>query len=264
MALGALTGGVTLAVGGPVAGLAANLASYAVAVVFYSRISIVDEARQAAGRAQEGLRQGLRYMLEHRTVAVVVVGFTVATLAAGLVNATLPKFTTDLGLGAGGYGLALAAIATGMMIGEAVTGAAAERIDAPWLGIGLAAMGCLLVAVAWSAAAVLALAVLAVFGVANGVVEVVMMTTIHEHADAAFQGRVFGVASTVWRTSMLGAVAAAPLVDAFASPPQAVTIAAALLLAGGILVFVALRPTSGAYASRRRKSTAAIAIASRQ
>lgn len=242
MALGALTGGVTLALGGPVAGLAANLASYAVAVAFYARISIVEDVCDVARRARASLRDGLRYAMQQRIVGVVIGGFTAATLATGLVNATLPKFTTDLGLGAGGYGLALATVAAGMMTGEAVTGAAVERIDVRWLGIGLAAMGWLLCAFAWSGTAALALALLAAFGVANGVAEVVMMTAIHEHADAAYQGRVFGVASTIWRTAMLGAVAFAPVVDGLASPPQAITIAAGLLFVGGGFVYLQLRP----------------------
>lgn len=242
MALGALTGGLTLALGGPVAGLAANLASYAVAVLLYVRIPIVDDVRQAAARARTGLAHGVRYITAQRTLAVVVGGFTTATLAAGLVNATLPKFTTSLGLGGGGYGLALAAIAVGMMVGEAATGAAAERIDARLLGTCLAGMGALLCAFAWTPSAVLALAVLAIFGVANGAAEVVMMTAVHQNADAAYQGRVFGVASTIWRTAMLGAVALAPVVDAIASPPQAITFAAVILLAGGIVVRLALGP----------------------
>jgi hypothetical protein len=129
-----------------------------------------------------------------------------------------------------------------MIVGEAVTGAVAERIDARLLGIALAAMGCLLSAFAWSGTAALALAVLTAFGVANGVLEVVLMTAIHQEADGAYQGRVFGVASTIWRTSMLSAVVFAPVVNALASPPQAITIAAAFLFAGGVLVYVALRP----------------------
>jgi MFS family permease len=241
MALGALTGGITLALGGPAAGLAANLVSYAIAVALYARIR-VDDARDVGSRAKASLRQGFRYVLQQRALAVVVGGFTVATLATGLVNATLPKFTMDLGLGAGGYGLALAVVAAGMMAGEAVTGAAAERIDARLLGIGLAVMGCLLCAFAWSPTAALALAILAAFGIANGLAEVVMMTAIHQEADGAYQGRVFGLASTIWRTSMLGAVACAPVVNAIASPSQAITIAAALLFAGGVFVYLALRP----------------------
>jgi MFS family permease len=242
MALGALTGGTTLALGGPVAGLAANLASYAVAFALYVRIPVAEDVHQRQGRVRAGLLQGLQYVMGQRALVVLVGGFTVVTLATGLVNATLPKFTTNLGLGEGGYGLALAAIAGGMIVGEAVTGAVAERIDARLLGAGLAAMGCLLCAFAWSGTAALALAVLAVFGVANGVAEVVMMTAIHQQADSVYQGRVFGFASTIWRTSMLGAVALAPVVNAVASPSQAITTVAVVLFAGGVVVYVALRP----------------------
>jgi MFS family permease len=177
-----------------------------------------------------------------RALAVVVGGFAVVTLAAGLINATLPKFTTELGLGAGGYGLALSALAGGMIVGEALTGAIAERIEPRWLGAALAAMGCLCLAFAWSNSAVVALLIFAAFGVANGFAEVVMMTAIHQQADPAYQGRVFGIGSTIWRTTMLGAVALAPLVDAIASPTQAITVAATCLLAGGTVVHVAIRP----------------------
>jgi MFS family permease len=242
MALGAVAGGVTLAVGGPAAGLAANLVSYAVAVLLYVRIPVADELRATERRARGGLVAGFRYVLAQRALAVVVGGFAVVTLAAGLVNATLPKFTTGLGLGAGGYGWALSALAVGMIAGEALTGAIAERIEPRWLAAGLAVMGCLFFAFAWSGRAVVALVLLIVFGVANGFTEVVMMTAIHQQADAAYQGRVFGIGSTIWRTTMLGAVALAPAVDAIASPAQAITVAAALLLAGAIVVQFTLRP----------------------
>jgi MFS family permease len=242
MALGALTGGVALAVGGPAAGLAANLVSYGLAVLLYARIRIAAEPQEKATRARGGLAEGFRYVVAQRTLAVVVGGFAVVTLAAGLVNATLPKFTAALGLGAGGYAWALAALAVGMIVGEALTGAIADRIEPRWLAAGLAAMGCLFFAFAWSGSAVVALSVFAAFGVANGFAEVVMMTAIHEQADAAYQGRVFGVGSTIWRTTMLGAVALAPAVDAIASPAQAITVAAGFLLVGAVFVHVMLRP----------------------
>jgi cobalamin synthase len=89
----------------------------------------------------------------------------------------------------------------------------------------------------------IALLVLILFGVANGFTEVVMMTAIHQNADAGYQGRVFGVGSTIWRTTMLGAVALAPAVDAIASPSEAITVAAVVLLSGAIFVQVCLRPS---------------------
>jgi MFS family permease len=241
MAVGALTGGVMLAVGGAAAGLTANLVSYGIAAVLYARIRVDDRVPESR-RASGGLIEGLRYVVSRRALAVVVGGFALVTLATGLVNATLPKFTSGLGLGASGYGFALAALAGGMMAGEALTGAIAERIDPRWLAAGLGAMGGLFLAFAWSGAAIVALFVLIVFGVANGFTEVVMMTAIHQNADTGYQGRVFGVGSTIWRTTMLGAVALAPAVDAVASPAEAITVAAAVLLTGAVVVQVCLRP----------------------
>src|SRR5947209_9221113 len=63
MALGAVTGGVTLAVGGPAAGLAANLASYAIAVLLYTRIRVENEPRAKTSRARGGLVEGFRYVV---------------------------------------------------------------------------------------------------------------------------------------------------------------------------------------------------------
>jgi len=241
MALGAVTGAVTLAVGGAAAGLAANLVSYAIALLFYARIRVADQVDAPSGRARGGLVEGLRYVFAQRALTVVVGGFALLTLATGLVNATLPKFTMGLGLGASGYGWALAALACGMIAGEALTGAIAERIEPRWLGAGLAAMGCLFFLFAWSGSAIIALLVFATFGVANGFAEVVMMTAIHQQADASYQGRVFGVGSTIWRTTMLGAVALAPAIDAIATPSEAITVAAGVLVVGAILVQITLR-----------------------
>jgi MFS family permease len=251
MAAGAVAGGLTLALGGASAGLVANLASYLIALVLYARIR-VDESPSRSARKRGGLIDGLQYVLGRRALAVVVGGFGLATLATGLVNATLPKFTSNLGLGASGYGWALAALACGMMVGEALTGAIAERIEARWLGFGLAAMGCLFFAVAWSGSSLIALALLTIFGVANGFTEVVMMTAIHQEADADYQGRVFGVGSTIWRTTMLGAVALAPAVDAVASSAQAISVAAIVLLLGAVTIQLVLRP-----APRRSRRLAA-------
>ncbi len=242
MALGAVAGGLTLALGGAPAGLAANLASYGIAVFLFARIR-VEEVEAAASRRRSGLVDGLRYIVAHRALTVVVGGFALATLATGLVNATLPKFTSGLGLGASGYGWALAALACGMIAGEALTGAIAERIEPRWLAAGLAGMGVLFFAFAWAGSAVIALGFLVAFGVANGFTEVVMMTAIHQQAEATHQGRVFGVGATLWRTTMLGAVALAPLVDAVASPEEAITVAAVVLFVGAVLVQLTLRPS---------------------
>jgi len=240
MALGALAGGATLALGGATAGLAANLASYGFAVLLYARIRVSPEG-EAAAKKRGGLLDGLRYVSSSRPLTVVVGSFAFGTLAAVLVNATLPRYTAELGLGASGYGWALAALGAGMIAGEALTGAIAERIEARWMSYGLAGMALFFGLFAWAGSALVALVFLVAFGVANGFIEVVMMTAIHQEADSGYQGRVFGLGSTLWRTTMLGAVAFAPIVNALASPAQTITLAAVVLFAGAVLVQVTLR-----------------------
>jgi predicted MFS family arabinose efflux permease len=247
MALGALSGGVTLVLGGAEAGLAANLASYGLALLLFSRIRVDEESRQVrSGPGHGGLVAGVRYVLGHRSLFVVVGSFSLVTVATGLVNATLPKFTASLGLGPSGYSWALAALACGMIAGEALTGSLANRVQPQWLAVGLAGMGSLFLAFAWSGSIAPALCILAMFGVANGFTEVVMTTAVHQEAEPDFHGRVFGVGSTLWRTTMLGAVALAPLIDAIASPAQAITVAAAVLFVGAIVVQMTLRSSPGA------------------
>ena len=241
MALGAVVGGVTLAAGGAAAGLVANLASYAIAVLFFVGISAADQRAERKTATRGGFMGGLRYVFAHSTLLVVVGSFALLTLATGLVNATLPSFTSGLGLGASGYGFALAALAAGMILGEALTGAVASHVDARWMAPGLAAMGCLFVAFAWSQSILAALGLLAAFGIANGFAEVVMTTAIHQHAEGEYHGRVFGVGSTIWRTTMLGAVVAAPAVHAVASSSEAITIAAGFLFLGAFAVAATLR-----------------------
>src|SRR5438309_10377590 len=88
MALGAVAGGLTLAIGGARAGLAANLASYGIALFLFTRIRVADEPgeRQVAAN-RGGLIDGLRYVLGRRLLAVVVGSFALGTLATGFVNA---------------------------------------------------------------------------------------------------------------------------------------------------------------------------------
>jgi MFS family permease len=242
MALGAVSGGVTLVIGGAEAGLAANLVSYGLALLLFLRIRVNDESsRVRSGRSRGGLVAGVRYVLGHRSLFVVVGTFSLVTVATGLVNATLPKFTASLGLGASGYSWALASLACGMIAGEALTGSLADRVQPRWLAVGLAGMGSLFLAFAWSRNIAPALCLLAACGVANGFTEVVMTTAVHQEADPDYHGRVFGVGSTLWRTTMLGAVALAPLIDAIASPAQAITLAAAVLFAGAALAQTTLR-----------------------
>src|SRR5438067_4254277 len=63
MALGAIAGGLTLAIGGAPAGLAANLASYGVAVVLFARVRVTEMSGEQRSSRRGGLVDGVRYVL---------------------------------------------------------------------------------------------------------------------------------------------------------------------------------------------------------
>ena len=246
MALGALAAGLSLSASTAAVALAADVAAFAVAAWLYHGIAVRSRER-IRGRQRDGFRAGLRYLAGSPGLVVLFASFSISTLATGLINATLPRFFGELGLGSGGYGFGLAALATGLVVGEAAIGLVDGRATDRWLGVALAAMAMLFGGLALATSAPAALALLFFVGVANGVAEIVLITAVHREADPRFHGRVFGLSSAAFRTTMLAAVAAAPLVNAVASPPEAIGAAAACLLAaaGAVLAGAGRRARAG-------------------
>ena len=239
MAVGTLVGGLALALGGVALALAGNLVSYLVAAALYAGVAVAgSEPSDARTRGAGGLREGASYLRSHPGLLALIGAFALATASAGLVNATLPRFTAELGMGGEGYGIALAALAVGLIIGEAATGAATDRVNGRWLCPALAAMAACFLALATAPSIAVALVVLAAAGAANGVVEVVLFTALQQEADPAYHGRVLGLGSTAYRTTMLLAVTAAPFANALGSTTAVLGIAAAALLGAAL---VALR-----------------------
>lgn len=245
MAAGALAGAIAITQSGASVALALNLASYVLALMLFRAIppaAVSEDADTAPRRSSaRGFRAGWRYMRTRGALLVVVGGFAIATLATGLTNATLPRLLDDVGLGAGAYGFGLAVLALGLLLGEAAIGVAADRVEARWLAFALAGMAALFALLGLATNAPAALIALGLAGFVNGTAEVILVTAVQQDADPEFRGRVFALASTGMRTTMLGAVAAAPLVNAVASPHTAVLAAAAVLAAGAALVFAGTR-----------------------
>ena len=241
MAIGALAGGALLIGIGAAGAVAVNLVSYLVSLALYARIAETSAAT-AAGRVKgRGIGAGIRYVRSNATLVVVVTAFGLTTLATGMANANLPRLLAGDGLGAGGYGFGLAALAAGFTVGESAIGVTTDRVDARWLGWALAAMAALFAGLTLAPGAAVALLVLFVFGCANGVLEVVVTTVVQREADPAYHGRVFGLVTTASRTTMLGAVAFAPVVARLGSADDAILLAATALAVAAIVVFGGLR-----------------------
>jgi hypothetical protein len=242
MAAGAVGAGVALSAASTSFALACATLPFAAAVFLYAGVR-VREGVAVTGEARRGALAGLRYLLGRRRLLTVVVAFASATLATGLTNATLPRFLDgDLHLGAGSYGFGLGALAAGLALGEATVGLArVGETGTRWIGAALLCMAGLFVLLGFTEHGPTALLFLGLIGFLDGTTDVLFDTFVQRETDAPYYGRVFGFASAFMMSTMMGAVAIAPLLNHIASPRVVILCAAASLVAAAAISLVGSR-----------------------
>lgn len=242
MALGALAAGLVLSASTAAVALTIDLATFVVAAALYWGIRARPAPIRHEGRDDAGIRAGLRYLLSSPILLVAIAAFGTATIATGLTNATLPRFLDEqLGLDAGGYGFGLAALAAGLAVGQAAVGFARVGPGAGrWIGAGLLFMAAFFVALGFTEHAPTALLLLALIGVVDGTTDVLFDTVVQREANPRYHGRVFAFSSVFMTTTMMGAVAAAPLVNRLGPPREVILVAGIALFAGGAIALVGL------------------------
>ncbi len=236
MAVGAAAAGAALAAGVTAPALAVDAATFIVAAFLLRGLRAVP-ARRASGRALDGLR----YLRGRRLVLLLVASFSTATVATGLVNATLPSLLSGRGLGAGGYGFGMAALAGGAAVGEAIVGLTALAPTADrWIGGGLLALAGLFGMLALADYGPTAILLLAAIGLVDGTTDVVYSTVLQRESDERQLGAVFGFSTSMMTTTMVVAFAVAPLAGRLLGSGGVVAFAAAVRAAGGIAGLVAV------------------------
>jgi uncharacterized protein DUF5317/MFS transporter/transketolase-like protein len=240
MALGAVGAGVALSLVGVGVALAVDIATFFVAMVLFSRLPA---SGPADGREAGGPRvSAIRYLLGARTLLVLVFSFAAATFATGLTNATLPRLLEDgLGFGAGGYGFGIAALGVGLAVGGITVGFARVGPTAGrWIGLGLVIMAGLFVLLGLAEHAPTALLLIALIGFVDGTTDVLFETSVQREADSRHYGAVFGLASAVMTTTMLGAVGLAPLANRLLDSREVVMGASGFLVLASAVAIVGL------------------------
>jgi len=245
MALGAAGAGAALAAGFAAPALAIDVLTFFAAALLLRGVRAVP-ARRARGRALDGLR----YLRGRRLVLLLVGSFSTATVATGLVNATLPSLLSGRGLGVAGYGFGMAALAGGAAVGEAVVGLTALTPTAErWVGGGLLALAALFALLAFADYGPTAILCLAAIGCVDGTTDVVYSTVLQRESDPQQLGAVFGFSTSMMMTTMVAAFALAPLAGRLVGPGGVVAFAAAVLAAGGLVGLLAVH--AGARAAGR-------------
>jgi hypothetical protein len=244
MAVGAIGAGLTLSWLGASAALAADLVTFVIAVALFSGLQ---PGRDAVGEADgdEPRGSGLRYLLGSRALLFLVLSFAAATVATGLTNASLPRLLEDeLGLGPGGYGFAIAALAAGLALGQALVGVTRVGPTAGrWIGVGLLVMAALFVVLGLTEHPPTALLLIGMIGFVDGTTDVLYETVVQREAEPRHYGAVFGFSSAFITATMLGAVAAAPFANSILAPHAVVMGTSIFLLAAGAIALVGMRST---------------------
>jgi hypothetical protein len=240
MAVGAVTGGFALTRVGVVPALAVDAATFVVAGALLSRLVVPATALAAA---ESSARSALRYVLGRRRLLLLMLSFSAATIATGLANATLPRF---LGgphqLGGGGYGYGMAALAAGLALGEATVGLARVGPESGrWMGIGLLILSALFVVLGMTHHGPSALFFLGAIGFVDGTTDVLFSTLVQRETEPGYRGAAFGFAGALMTTTMMGAFAVAPLLNAIARPGTVLLSASSFLVVGGLIALTAMR-----------------------
>jgi MFS family permease len=216
MVVGAATGSfavVHLGIGGA---LLLDLATFCIAAALYLRFSAQP---QTTSTRVEGAsrRELLLYMVSSRLVLGLTASFTVVTLAMGLLNAALPAFFAK-NLGApDAYGYALAAIGSGLMLGELLTGfldaESAARRSVTFAFILSAATVFVLGRTGTLATAYLMLLLL---GTSDGTTEVVRDTLLQRYVPRRLRAGTFAMTDAVQNAGMVVGFALAAVLHSHA------------------------------------------------
>jgi dTMP kinase len=127
-----------------------NAASYFLAAAFVLRIPMSrSTARRPVAREEragpwEEFKEGLRFVGGHPVIRTLILGVMVASAVAGVVITAGDFFGRLLNAGPSGYGILVALVGTGLVIGLVVAAPLAERISTERLfgpGIGIAGLG---------------------------------------------------------------------------------------------------------------------------
>jgi hypothetical protein len=177
-----------------------------------------------------------------------------------LTNTILPRFLAHhAGLGEGGYGFGVAALAGGLALGELVVGFSRIGLTAGrWIGVGLVMTGGILFLLSASAHAPSVLLFLGLIGFIDGSTDILYDLVIQREARPEHYGAVFGLSSALTATTMVAGFALAAPLGSLVSPGGVVAVSGAAFAAAGVIALVAIVRLGGA---RVRARTVAPATA---
>lgn len=248
--VGAGLAGVIVANGGLILLGLVDIATFALAALFISRIRFrpVGGLRQSMHLVRDWI-EGLAVIRSSRTLMVIVLFFAVSGVGEAAMGTLFAPFVHDvLGGTAGTFGTIMAAQAVGGIVGGLLITAVGHRFSARALfgwgavvfGIGDLALFLypLVTQQVWPAVAIIALV-----GLPGAALFAGMLTLFQTGTENRVRGRVFGALTTVQNLAMLAStlVAGSLAIDVGIIP--VITVQGAVYVVVGIVVLAVLRST---------------------
>lgn len=234
--VGPLIGGAVTALSGAQAVFLFNAATFAGSAALVAGLRADFRPGPAPAEAHRGLTAGLRLLARDPVLRRLTAGTALLLAGMGMTTPAEVVRAAEMGLGAGGYGLMVAAWASGALLGARLAGILMDRHGPRAmlaLGSALVSAGLAVVAVTpWPAPLMLGLAA---GGVAEGTTEVVHVVVIQRRAPGPVIARALAARSAIEQIAYsVPLIVAAPLIDAFGAPPAYVAGAAACAGAAGV------------------------------
>jgi dTMP kinase len=192
-----------------------NAASFGLSALFIAGIRIRRQTPGPVRQLGEGigaeLREGLRFVAGHPVIRALIGGVMVAATAAGVVISTGEFFAGILNAGPSGFGILVAAVGSGMVIGL-VLAAPLSRAFRPesLFSPAIIVAGAGLILTAASPTLLVAFVPATIMGAAAGLVFIVGYTVLQKRSDDRIRGRTFGAFNAGVRIAIFAATIAVP------------------------------------------------------
>lgn len=185
------------------------VAAAAIRTITIRRIPSVDGRTPERISAQ--FTEGIGFVAGHPIIRVFIVGVMLVAATAGVVITTGEFFADLLNAGPTGFGVLVATVGVGMVLGLLLASPFSRRLRPDWLfapGIVVAGSGLVLTATAADLAAALVPAV--VMGAGAGLVFIVGYTVLQQRSDDRIRGRTFGAFNAGIRVAIFLATIGVP------------------------------------------------------
>jgi MFS family permease len=189
-----------------------------------------------------GIRAGFRYAFADRVLRAIIIGWSILILGAGLILVAEIPYADAFGQGAFGYGLLNALWGGGAALGAVLAGRwLSARREPPTLLASFFAGGIVMFAIGWSPFWVLALVLVVVEGVCEGLATVAEQGILQRRTPDEVRSRVVGALEAATLIALaVSLTAAGPIVDLL-GPRAAYYVGGITTVLAGLIVLGPLR-----------------------